>query len=351
MFAYIAPLIFSSIAAILQAGMRRFQRAELCVLIFLLVWLILLIGTRFEVGSDWNQYNYIFLTASGEGIASALERSDLGFMLLNWLSARLGLGIYGVLIFCSIVFVLGLVRFAQQTPNPSLAIVVAMPHLVTAIAMDHVRQATAIGFLMLALTGILRGRWKEFVAFVLLAAMFHRTAIAFLPFLIFFFRNLKVRHIVVIGALWFGLILLLVDEWIGVYQARYIERDYDARGALLRLSLNVFCAAIFIVFRDRFVMNEGAKRLFLAVSFASLVLPLLLLVMQSSAGIDRFGKYFIVIQILVLASAYRSLIASPHIRLIAVLTICVTMGAYQLIWLSGSSLAERYWVPYKSVLF
>ena len=71
--------------------------------------------------------------------------------MLNWLAARTELGPYFVNTVCAALFAWGLVVFCRAQPRPWLALVVAVPYLVTVVAMGYTRQGTAIGLAMLAL--------------------------------------------------------------------------------------------------------------------------------------------------------------------------------------------------------
>ena len=54
------------------------------------------IGLRFEVGGDWNAYQAHYEIVSNMPLLDALQFIDPAHGLLNWLSASLGLGVYGV---------------------------------------------------------------------------------------------------------------------------------------------------------------------------------------------------------------------------------------------------------------
>ena len=84
-----------------------------------LALLVLMVGWRHEVGADWIHYLYPLeqaLTLSWtEGMMAG---GDPAYGLLTWLSAHLGLGIYGVNLVCALVFAAGLLVFARNSPSP-----------------------------------------------------------------------------------------------------------------------------------------------------------------------------------------------------------------------------------------
>ena len=125
------------------------------------VLFILLIGLRYFVGTDFDNYLIYYHTSitevqgifTGEtGINFAVSYGNApGYMVLNALTQRLGIwglhGIYVVNTFCATFFVIGLVKFCKKQPLPWVALTVAVPFMVTAVAMGYTRQATALGFL------------------------------------------------------------------------------------------------------------------------------------------------------------------------------------------------------------
>ncbi len=104
---------------------------------WLLIWSLLtvLIGFRYQVGGDWGSYQRIFRYSSFLTFDEALLRDDPGYILLNWLAAKAGYDIALVNVVCAAVFAWGLVAFAREQPRPWLATAVAVPYLVTVVAM------------------------------------------------------------------------------------------------------------------------------------------------------------------------------------------------------------------------
>jgi hypothetical protein len=123
---------------------------------WLLVWFVLtlLIGYRFEVGGDWINYLRNLQGMYYVGFGEALTLGDPGYRLLEWLSVQLDWGIYGVNVIGGAIFAFGLVVFCRSLPRPWLALAVAVPYLVTVVAMGYTRQGIAIGVAMLALVAL-----------------------------------------------------------------------------------------------------------------------------------------------------------------------------------------------------
>ena len=69
------------------------------------VTVVLIIGLRHEIGNDWSRYldyyNQLQKTNLYDSIFTLLEP---GYALVNWVSAQINFGIYGVNMFCAIIF-------------------------------------------------------------------------------------------------------------------------------------------------------------------------------------------------------------------------------------------------------
>ena len=125
----------------------------------IILLMTLVIGLRFHVGGDWYAYlriyRYIFETQDSFGSDLVyLVAGDPGYLLLNWISAKLNGGIAGVNLLCGAIFSIGLSIFCRNLPRPFLALAVAMPYMVIVVSMGYSRQAVALGVTMIALVAI-----------------------------------------------------------------------------------------------------------------------------------------------------------------------------------------------------
>src|SRR5687767_10262256 len=116
MWSYLALLLAPAGAAIASRLNAPGRRA-----IYALIGavLTLVIGTRYHVGCDWNLYLLTFVRAQNSGsLAEALTVFTPGYMLVNWIAARAGLGIAAVNTFCALILVTGLLAFCSSRPRP-----------------------------------------------------------------------------------------------------------------------------------------------------------------------------------------------------------------------------------------
>ena len=156
----------------------RRSRAGMAILLIIFA---ILIGLRYNVGTDWLNYLRTVNSLYYTGLSGALGYKDPGFGLVTLLSVRLGLDIYGADIFCGFALMLGIWQFARRQPDAWLSVTAAIPYLVIVVGMGYVRQAAAIGFILIALTRFESRRYLGFMGWMVLAALFHGPSACILP--------------------------------------------------------------------------------------------------------------------------------------------------------------------------
>lgn len=262
------------------------------------IWLVLIIGFRFEVGGDWFNYLYHLDMAKGSVLKDELEGGyEYLYVLINWFAANVFGGIYLVNLVCGIFFSWGLSRFCQAQPRPWLALVVAVPYLITVVAMGYSRQGVAIGFAMLALVSLMRERLLPFFIFITLGAMFHKSAVILVPLAVFYRRG----SILLVGLVSAMMFVVLLQESIEGLVTNYIEAEMGSKGAALRIAMNGVPSLIFLLFRKYFSLSDNQQTFWNWMALGGLLFIVLLIVSPSSTAVDRIALYWIPIQIFVLS--------------------------------------------------
>jgi hypothetical protein len=311
------------------------------------VAVILLIGLRFEIGADWNAYGRMYEATAYLDLLDTIFTSDPGYMLLNWIAQRLGLGLWAVNTTCAILFTWGLVRFSRRQPNPWLAVLVAVPYLVIVVAMGYTRQAVAIGLILAGLVSLAeRQSLLRFGFYLLIAAMFHKTAVIILPLVALAIarnRIVIVGSSVLLGAMLFYFFL---NPRFDMLVENYVVTEYDSEGALVRIAMNLIPAALLLMFPSRFTFNDFERRLWRNLSFATIASFLLFFIMESSAVLDRLALYLIPLQLLVFSRAPYVLSTSRAGRTQILFLVIFYSALIQYVWLNYATHAAN-WLPYQ----
>ncbi|MEO5658922.1 MAG: EpsG family protein [Polaromonas sp.] len=311
------------------------------------VFLVLMIGLRHEVGGDWSNYLPMVKDATHQTLTEAALRSDPAYGLLNWLGARSDFGIYLVNTACAALFSWGLVVFCRAQPRPWLALVVAVPYLVTVVAMGYTRQGTAIGLSMVALVALSERRLLRFVLFVALAATFHKSAVILMPLAVLAGTRQKLWTACWIGVAFALFYILLLQSSVDALQTSYIEAQMQSDGAAVRVAMNAMPALLFLCFRRHFVMSQAECVFWTWMSVGALGFVALLLVSSSATtAVDRLALYWIPLQMFVL-SRLPNAVGSKHGGSQALVSLVVAYsGSVLFVFLVFASHAAA-WLPYQ----
>lgn len=302
----------------------------------------LLIGLRFQVGGDWDPYEYIFADAKHETLGSLPQVADPGYYAINILIQNLGGELWIVNLICGLIFAWGLMRLCEAQQRPWLAAVVAVPYLVIVVAMGYTRQAVAIGLIMAGLASYFRsGSVLRFAAYALVAAMFHKSAVVAVPLVAIANERGRFVSLLVVVAVTYLTYHLFLSASVGRLVTNYIDARYAAEGAGIRVAMNIVPATLFLFRSKRLGFDERERRVWRNLSLVAFGLAVMLVVVPSSAAVDRLALYVIPLQLAVLSRPRSVLIGEG----LGTVLIVLYAAAVEFTWLNYAHHA-RYWVPY-----
>ncbi|WP_114227905.1 MULTISPECIES: EpsG family protein [Sphingomonas] len=304
-----------------------------------------MIGLRFRVGGDWDTYTSYWDYAATASLAEMLDFGDPAYQFLNWGGQQLGLDIWSVNLVCGLLFSLGLIRFARTQPLPWLVVVVAIPYLVVVVAMGYTRQAVAIGLLLGGMASLFRGgSLLRFAVYVVLAALFHKTAVLALPLIIF--SRKRNRLLTLLGGLllFYALYAALLADNVDKLVTNYIQAEYQSSGAAIRVGLSLIPALLFLASPGRFAFDDLQRGFFRLSSWVTIALLVALVTTPSSTAVDRMALYMFPLQLAVMS---RLPLAFPNIANRFVI-VCYAL-AIELVWLDFADFAYK-WLPYRTYL-
>lgn len=339
MFVYWTVYLVPAFLTLARLRMRTFG--------WLLLGLMLagVIGLRYQVGTDWGNYvRGYFDPSASMSLLDVAVSSDPAFVLLNWLATHIGVGIWFVNLFTGTVFATGLIRFVRRLPEPLLAFTAAIPYVGIVVAMNYTRQAVAIGFILWALPYLYDRRLARYLVFVFIAALFHKSAVIFLPLVALASNRNKLGLALV--ALFSGVVgyFVLLSEYVNGLMNQYVQSDYSqaSQGAPVRVAMDALPAVVLLLARHRLQMHPVEQRVWLWISLVSVVA--MALVFRLPTAVDRVALYFAPIQF-VLASYLPQLTTSNSRVLVRLATVSV-YAAVLYVWLNYA--ANSYaWFPYQ----
>ena len=302
----------------------------------------LMIGLRYHVGADWIPYEGIFADARHDKLGSLPAIADPGYYLLNIVVQQIGGQLWLVNLVCAAIFTWGLIRFAQAQQRPWLAMVIAIPYLVIVVAMGYTRQGVAIGLIMAGLVTYARtGSVLRFAAYVAVAATFHKTAVVALPLVAIGNERGRWINLLIAGAITYLFYNFFLSASVGRLVTNYIDARYAAEGAGIRVAMSVLPATLFLLRSRHLGFSERERRVWRNLSFAAFGFLVLLVVVKSSAAVDRLALYTIPLQVAVL-SRPKSVFTAEGFGTFVVIAYAAIV---QFTWLTFAHHA-RYWVPY-----
>jgi hypothetical protein len=333
-------------------GLGNARRIAGSTLLGLGLFLTLLIGLREQVGGDWLNYFLYLDRAVGLPFAAIFQEDESGYGLLNWIAANWGGSVYLVNSICGLVFTIGLLRFTRAQPRPWLTLTLAFPYLVIVVAMGYSRQGVAIGLELLALLALQRDRLLQFLAWIALAATFHRTVLVLLVLPASTLSgSLRFSQLIRLGLLvgaGYGLYSVVLAPDLDYYVQGYLEAEYQSQGALIRVALCLLPALMFLPFRRRFQLPPNTQRIWTLIAALAVAAAIGLATVASSTAVDRLALYLIPLQLFVGSRLpdTRLFGFSPTswTRLLVAFSLAVL-----LVWLLFAA-HSRYWLPYRNLL-
>ena len=312
--------------------------------LFLPLFVCVVIGFRFEVGGDWGAYLKYYERIEGVSFENVWLMKDPGYQVLNYIGYNVGGGIYTVNFLCGLIFVSGLMKFCSMLPRPMLGFVTAIPYMTIVIAMGYSRQACALSLIMLAIHSLMNVSIFRFIFWVVIAALFHKSAVLLMPVAALLnSKNRLVSILWILLAVVLSYITLLQDSVDGFY-TNYVEANYQSQGALIRIAMCLVPSLIFIVFKKRFDMSLKEKQLWYWFALGSIGAFTLLLVSSASTAIDRVALYLLPIQLVIFS--YLPEVLGNRNKNIWIILICSYYALVQFVWLVFAD-NRSVWVPYQ----
>lgn len=307
------------------------------------VFYVLIIGLRQEIGVDWEAYKRHYDLVVNVPLDEALLTTDPAYAFLNWVVALIGGQVYLVNFICAILFITGLVKFCRKQQMPWLAFLVAQPVLIFIIGMSYTRQSVAVGFELMALVAISEKNNRLFIFNILVAALFHKTAIFLMPLVAIVSNKNKFLMILAILFLGLGLGVMLIAEQYEALLDLYVEQKLTSDGGIYRIALNIVPAVLVMVFANAKLKKVAERNLWKALAVLSFLLFPLIIIAPTAT--DRLAVYLTPIQLYVFSNA-PNWFDNRFARFFFLSGVVLFYALLMLVWLTFGSYRSS-WVPYR----
>ena len=345
-------LLFGAFAlgALAERGQATYARAAILFFVAA-VFMTIMIGLRYHVGVDWANYLTIW-TFAGQTDAQGLINAYPGdpvFYAIVWFLRNYGFGYWVLNLMCAVFFTWGLFAFANRQPNRWLAVAVAVPYLVIVIAMSGLRQATAIGFVFLALVAFADRSPVRFLFYIACGAAFHASAILVVPFAGMSFTRNRFQSV----------LLLLIVAVAGYFFLRGSFAEYtndyivksgrtaESSGTVYRIAMNFVPALIFFRYGKHIPLDPRDRSLWRNFALLAIASVGIYMVIPSSTALDRVLLYLYPLQMFVL-SRVPTLFAgqSRAIYMLITIMILLYLAALLAIFMTFGVNSAAY-IPYR----
>lgn len=323
--------------------------------LFFYFLLLIFIGFRFEIGGDWNAYIVTFNEMNLDFIINYNYRGDIGYNLLQFLSKKLKLGIYGVNLFCALIFLIAINLICKLYKEYWLTFIILLPYLIFIVSTGYTRQSVSIAFATIGIYYLLADKntyyqnYFYFLFFIFIGSLFHKSIIIMMIFLIPFINIYLVLLGFLILAVLFGHFVSFFENEVRRVVEQYLYTSYFSKGVILRFIILVPSILMYI-FSLRYIhYTKNELKIFniyvfliIIFSFAVVFYPL--------AIIDRFALYFLPISALIY-SKFTYIFKTKYIDYLIYKNVIIMYLFIQLYIWFNFSVHKSYWVPYKNILF
>ena len=350
MFAYIQTYFIILLSNFIRL---KFSKKAISFFTFIvMLYFIIFIGLRHQVGGDWKAYLSHYENLEFNGILFNLLSWDPGYVLLEYISKISNFGIYGVNVLCAILFLYGFLYFLKSFKIPiSFALLIAFPYLIMVVVNGYSRQGVAIGFTMAMIGGFYSQKLLKSIVFFILAIMFHKTAIV-TGIIYLFQKRISFKRkffLYIVFILIAALAYLIFQKQFEVFLTYYFLNAMQSSGGLIRIMTNVLASTLLFIFAKRYKKYFDDFILWKWIGLLSIFILFFTLLTNATTIGDRILLYFYPLQIVVF---YRILllIRDKNLKYLYFFGIITLYLSMLVIWLNFA--AHRFaWIPYDNLLF
>ncbi len=315
--------------------------------IFVILFLTIFIGFRYEVGGDWIIYEKYFDNISNITFKNLLTQSPV-FFLINKIAYYTKTQFVGVNFICSLIFMFSLAIFLKNSENKWLALAIAFPVIIVVLGMGYTRQSLAFSFFLFLIKSLEDKKLLSSFIYIILSILSHKSALFISSFLLFLYFWYYKKY------LYFTISILIPIFFLSFFWLNYkhliyfyigIGQHMFSYGVLPRALLISLVAIFFIFYRKKFT-NLNDYQIFIYSSFSILIIILFPFSFVASTFIDRLLLYLYPLKLVFISFAN---LEDKKINF-AIFFLIWSYFLYLIVWISFGKNSFS-WLPYKFVGF
>lgn len=295
-------LLFSSVFLISplfqKQNKKRFSKYNYIFYVIAILFLSLFVGLRgIGVGSDTATYYYHFNSCGTMTVSQLFSRykSDVGFYLFTWFFSRAFHSFNFYLWICSLIYLIPIgVLICKKSKSPLYSFFIFFCFGLFTFCLSTIRQSLAIGLCVSAYLFFEDKKRLLCVAFIALAALFHYSALVFLPVLLF--RVIKVnKFFISLSFVLLAVSYFAAPNLLSLFNAiaergSYSEYQSASVGGIGMILFLLFIYIISIITGHKSKEFEKNKNETLFIFFALLIFT----ISRSNLALMRLYYYFLI---------------------------------------------------------
>lgn len=264
-------------------------------------------------------------------IFAASSRFENGFLYTEWILSHIFPPEQFAFILSALLFTVAVCRFVYRySPNPALSLVMFVALGEYTFMVQGLRQAIAMSICLMSLEFCRQRKLLKFLIVVLIASLFHQTAIVFaiVYFMYGFIMNLKMYAAIVAV----GIVLFLLSDQIVALTNAVFETDYGDEifesGGYIAVLTYIIILAVALIFAGRGRTDRGYTFFFLLTAMGFAFYIMRYFVMQ---GTQRISYYFMFGQMICLPMVLESFEKKTKgILTVFISVLCIALFMYRL---------------------
>lgn len=320
---------------------------------FTLFFLTIFVGFRYEIGVDWNTYLTFYDTLKLYSFEDAIFYTDPIFGALNYWGNKLGFkDTLFVNLSCSIILFYFFYKFSKNFKYKYVPILVSYTYFIVVVSMNYVRQSVAVSISLLAIYYALQGKKYKFIFLIMLAALFHKSAVVLLVFFpLCFLSKLELSKFISFIYVIISIIFITVVLYLSGLQGGNIYTDSDSgvssSGTLFRLGSHLIPIILYLNNRYKFKYYLNNNIIMLDY-FVILIFYCIFLSFFYSTLADRFNLYLFFFDVYIYSFLCDKINLKNRISLLLVIFVFSSFNFF--VWFNFGTYASKGWIPYQNYI-